>query len=260
MLPWIESHTIPLGPIQLQTWGTFVAAGILIGSYISARRAKAKGLDEKHIWDMLFWVIVSSFVGARLFHVLFYDLGHYLQRPWDAIDPRLPGFAMWGGFLGAAIAFILLVRIKKLDFLRYADASVWGIPWGIMIGRIGCFLIHDHPGTLSHSLLAVRYPDGQGRHDLGLYLSLSGLVMGLIFLVLNRKDRRAGFYLGTWIAVEAFTRLWLDFYRLVDVKYFGLTPTQWLTFPALTVGLYLVATKGGWSHGLKDSRESEDHD
>jgi hypothetical protein len=23
------------------------------------------------------------------------------------------------------------------------------------VGRIGCFLIHDHPGTLSHSLLAV---------------------------------------------------------------------------------------------------------
>ncbi len=257
MIPYFESHTIPLGPIHLQTWGTFVATGILVAAYISARRAKAKGLDAAKIWDMLFWVILSSFVGARLFHVLFYDLGHYVQYPWEALDPRLPGFAMWGGFLGAALSFTLLVRIKKLDFLRYADASVWGIPWGIMIGRIGCFLIHDHPGTLSHWLLAVRYPDGQGRHDLGLYLSISGLVMGIVFLILNRKKRKDGFFLGAWIAMEASTRLWLDFYRVVDVKYLGLTPTQWLAIPALAFGMYFMAMKGDWIHQPKEAKGSE---
>ncbi len=240
MIPWIESHLIHLGPIPIQTWGTFVAAGFLLGTYLASRRARSKGLDQKIIWDLAFWFFIAAFIGARLFHVLFYDPSYYLAHPIDAINPMRPGFAIEGGFIACALVFAWFVHRKKIDALSYADPFVWGIPWGCGVGRIGCFLIHDHPGTLSHALLAVKYPDGQSRHDLGLYLSLVGFAIGLIFLALDRQKRKPGFFIGAFLILDSTSRLWLDFYRIVDVRYFYLTPTQWLSVPLIALGGWLI--------------------
>src|SRR5207253_2681385 len=124
-----------------------------------------------------------------------------------------------------AAVFAWFVRQKKIDLLAYADTFVWGIPWGCGVGRIGCFLIHDHPGTLSHTILAVKYPDGQARHDLGLDLSIAGFTIGIIFLALDRKKRNPGFFTGAFLVLDSAVRLWLDFYRVTDVRYVYLTPT-----------------------------------
>ncbi|MCK9360961.1 prolipoprotein diacylglyceryl transferase [Patescibacteria group bacterium] len=243
MIPWIESHTIQIGFLTLQTWGTLVALGFLLGTWVAYRRAKEKGLDAKRISDLAFWIFLASFLCARAFHVLFYDPAHYLVQPLDAINPMLPGYSMFGGFIGAAIAFFGYMYRYSLDWIAYADALVWGLPWGCGVGRIGCFLIHDHPGTLTHSILGVKYPDGETRHDHGLYLSLIGFATGILFLWLNRKQRRPGFWFGTYMVIEGIVRFVLDFYRVVDVKYFGLTPTQYLAIPMLAVGIWLITNK-----------------
>lgn len=240
MIPYIESHTFSIGFLTFQTWGTLVALGFALGTYVAWRRAKTKGLDQNHILDLAFWIFIGAFVGARLFHVLFYDPAHYLQYPLDAINPFQPGFAIFGGFIGSVIASVIYVRHKSLNWMAYADTLVWGLPWGCGVGRIGCFLIHDHPGTLSNSLLAIKYPDGQSRHDLGLYLSLIGFATGLLFIWFNRKQRRPGFWVGSYMIIEGLMRFSLDFLRIVDVRYFGLTPTQYLAVPMLIAGGWLV--------------------
>lgn len=244
MIPWIESHILfQIGPFAFQTWGTLVALGFLLGAYLAYKRAESKGLDAKRIPDMAFWIFLCSFLCARLFHVLFYDPAHYLAQPLDAINPMLPGYSMFGGFIGAGLAFFFFMRYYALDWIAYADAAVWGLPWGCGVGRLGCFLIHDHPGTLTHSILGVKYPDGQTRHDHGLYLSLIGFATGVLFLWLNRKNRRPGFWFGVYMMIEGLTRFVLDFYRLVDVKYLGLTPTQYLAIPMFAVGAWLILNK-----------------
>ena len=91
-------------------------------------------------------------------------------------------------------------------------------------------------------MLAVKGGGAVGyvRHDLGLYLSLIGFATGLIFLWLNRKQRQPGFWLGTYMIIEGITRFCLDFLRIVDARYFGLTPTQYLTVPLFAAGIWLV--------------------
>lgn len=242
MIPYVELHSIPLGPVNLQAWGAFVAAGFLIGGWIAVRHAEKRGLKGALLWDMAFWVFVSAFVGARLFHAVFYDPAHYLERPWDLANPAQPGFAMWGGLAGAAAAFIGYCKLKKMDWVAYGDAGVWGTAWGIAIGRLGCFSIHDHPGKQTDFFLAVDYPGG-ARHDLGLYLSLGGLLTGLVFLLLDRRPRARGFFIGAFFAGEAIQRLLLDGLRVADARFAGLTPTQWLAIPLLAFSLWLAWTR-----------------
>lgn len=242
MIPYISSTTYPfLFGLHFQTWGTFVALGFVLAIYLIWRRAGQKKLNQKIILDLAFWIFIGAFIGARLFHVFFYDFGHYLQYPLDAINPAKPGFAIFGGFLGAAVPFFWMMRRRALNWIEYADVIMWGIPWGCGVGRLGCFLIHDHPGTLTHFYLGVKYPDGNVRHDLGLYLSLIGFATGVFFLWLNRKNRRPGFWIGVYMIIEAITRFSLDFLRVVDARYFGLTPTQYLSIPLFLMGIYFVS-------------------
>lgn len=243
MIPFIVSQTYTVFGLTFQTWGTFVALGFAVALWIIYRRAHKQGLNPKYILDIAFWIFVASFLGARLFHVLVYEPGYYLAHPWEALDFRKPGFAIFGGFIGAALIFLWYAKKHAINWITYADTIIWGLPWGCGVGRIGCFLIHDHPGTLTHFVLGVKYPDGSTRHDLGLYLSLIGFVTGGLFLFLNRRKRKPGFWLGTYMIIEALARFGLDFLRTVDMRYLGLTPTQYLCVPLCIAGIWLLRTE-----------------
>ena len=245
MIPFFGVDTVSLfGLVTLRVWGTLVALGFGVATWIAYRRARSRGLDPQHVLSLAGWIFFAAMAGARLFHVLVYEPGYYLAHPWQALDPRLPGYAITGGFLASAAAFFLYVKRKRLDWLAYADTLMWGLPWGCGIGRIGCFLIHDHPGTLSSAVLAVRYPDGEGRHDLGLYLSLVGFATGASFLLLDRKPRPPGFWFACFLVVEGLSRLGLDGLRLADARYLALTPAQW-------AGIGFCALGTGWLWRLR---------
>ncbi len=238
MIPYIEWHAFQVFGVTFQVWGMFVAVAFIVATAIAARRAKTQGLNPRHVWDVAAWIFIAAFIGARLVHVMFYEPAFALAHPWSIIDPRLPGFAIYGGFIGAVVAFVWYMRRHKLDLLSYADALAWGLPWGCGIGRIGCFLIHDHPGTLTSFVLGVKYPDGSVHHDLGLYLSIVGFAIGLIFLIFRRRHLPPGFFVAAFFVLDATARLWLDFYRLADTRYASLTPTQWISIPLILGGGY----------------------
>lgn len=236
MIPFFGAQTISLFGIgSLRVWGTLVALGYGLGTWIAYRRARAKGLNPDHVLTIASWMFFSAMIFSRLFHVFFYEPGYYLAHPIEAIDPRLPGYAITGGFLGAIGTFLILTKRHAIDWIAYADIFAWGIPWGCGVGRIGCFLIHDHPGTLTHFVLGVKYPNGEVRHDLGLYLSLVGFAMGIVFLLLNRVSRPRGFWFALFFLIDGASRFFLDFLRVVDTRYVGLTPAQWVG--AVSMGL-----------------------
>jgi phosphatidylglycerol:prolipoprotein diacylglycerol transferase len=84
------------------------------------------------------------------------------------------------------------------------------------------------------------------RHELGLYETYLAMVMSLLWLWLDRKPRKAGFYAATWCLLYAPCRFGLDFLRSTDlaysdVRWAGLTPAQWGCFVLVACGLSLVA-------------------
>ncbi len=243
MIPYIQFTVFSIGPIPLQVWGFMVALGIFAGTFVATRMARKRGQDESIIWDVAFWSVIGAFLVARLFHV-FYEPVFYFAKPLEIFQIWHGGFSVMGGFLGAAIFGVLYLRKKQVDVMAYVDTTIFGLPLGLGIGRIGCFLIHDHPGTLTNFVLGVRYPDGI-RHDHGLYLSLNGFLLFLVFLWLARKNATHGTYLMVFLLWYGVVRFILDFFRatdgtIVDVRYGALTPAQYSSLVMIAGGIWLI--------------------
>jgi len=252
MIPYFRFTYIPIGPVHIQVWGLMVAAGIIVATLLGRREAKRRGLDADLFVDFGTWIMVSALIFARLFHAFAYEPASYLTDPLRLLRVWEGGMSSYGGFLGAAIGAVWFARKRKLDFHAYADAACYAFPLGYGIGRIGCFLIHDHPGTLSHSLLAVQYPGG-ARLDHGLLLSLLGFAIFAVFVFLNRRreanKQASGRFLPLLMVSYGAIRFVLDFYRAYDLpgadtRYLALTPAQY--------GSLLIVAAGAWLlHGMR---------
>lgn len=182
MIPYFQLTMFRLGPIPVQVWGLMVACGILAALFLFAVRVRHHGGDPERVWRLATPLLVGAFLGARIVHIVFYDVGFYRDNPGEILKIWHGGMSSLGGFIGAALGLWYAKARQKWSWdefvATYLDdgmLSFW-LGWGI--GRIGCFLIHDHPGTLTHFVGGVRYPGGV-RHDLGLYESLLGF--GLFF-------------------------------------------------------------------------------
>jgi phosphatidylglycerol---prolipoprotein diacylglyceryl transferase len=228
-------------PISIKPFGVLVATGVYLGGYLAVRQARRLGLDERALFSFCLWVIGMGFIGGHVLDAIFYYPEQLLEDPlrlvrlWD-------GLSSFGGFVGAGAGALIWGWRRRVPILPYADVVASAFPVGWVFGRAGCALAHDHPGLRSEAWIAVRYPTG-GRFDLGLYEMLCMIPIALSFLVLRRKPRPWGFYLGILAISYAPWRFALDFLRardvaVVDPRYGGLTPAQWACFVLLGLGVW----------------------
>jgi phosphatidylglycerol:prolipoprotein diacylglycerol transferase len=241
MIPSFSLTSFSIGPLTVQVWGMLVALGFVVGAGAAGWMAKKRGLKANIVYDLAPWLVIAGMVGGRLGHVLLYDPGYYLARPLEIVALWEGGMSVFGGFLACIACGVWYLKKKQVDVHAYADVLVFGLPVGKIFGRIGCFLIHDHPGTLTDFALGVRYPDGEVRHDLGLYLAINALVMAAVFFWLAKRGARQGTYIVIFLIWYGIVRFSLDFLRVVDVRYAGLTPGQYLS---------LLFVLGGIGYGL----------
>lgn len=243
MIPYFEWRTISIGPLDLNVWGLFVALGFIFGALAAGWMARKRGDDPKVIYDLTFWMAIAAMIGGRIVHVLFYDFSYFVQHPIEVFAIWHGGLSIYGGFIASLLVTIWYLRKRHVDVWRYADSMIFGLPVGLWIGRIGCFLIHDHPGTATDFMLGIEYPDGVTRHDHGLYLSINGLLLAIVFFVLSRKKMPVGTYIGIFTIWYGMIRFYLDFYRAIDVRYLGLTPAQYFSLLLAAFGVVYTFLK-----------------
>jgi phosphatidylglycerol---prolipoprotein diacylglyceryl transferase len=250
VIPYFDQPTLHLGPLTIHAFGVLVAAAVLVGYRVFRKQLAARGLD-KVVGDLLFsYIVMGGFVGAHLVDRLVYKPGETLQDPWSLVR-FWEGLSSFGGFLGAVAGAWLFSRRRRpagLDAWPYLDSVAYAFPFGWIFGRTGCFLAFDHPGAPTRFFLGHRYVDGVIRHNLGLEEALFTIVLAAVFYRLGRRPRPAGFYLGLLPIAYAPFRFALDFWRLVDVRYGGLTPGQWGAIALLFVGAFILrksAHRGG---------------
>ncbi|MFA6491078.1 MAG: prolipoprotein diacylglyceryl transferase family protein [Candidatus Magasanikbacteria bacterium] len=236
MIPYFQFNYFVVGFLTIHVWGLLVATGIICAVTLGRKLTKKYLLSEDVFLDLVIWVLVSAIFFARIFHVVFYNFDFYVIHPSEILKFWQGGQSSLGGFFGAAVAIYLFAKLrhfKMIDFWPYLDIMAISYFLGQGIGRIGCFLIHDHVGILSNSFLAVKFPYGS-RFDLGLLESLFVFVIFGIFYKLFNKliTKRWGIVSVYSFMIYAVGRFFLDFLRATDLvdsdpRYLHLTAAQW---------------------------------
>jgi len=241
MIPYIELKTIVIGPITLQVWGILVALGFLFGARMGKWFAEKNGLEGNVMYDLVIFLMLAGIIGGRIGYVLMYNLPYFFKNPIEIFSVWDGGMSLFGGLIASILVGIWYLKKKNLNVWKYVESTFFAAPFGLWIGRMGCALIHDHPGSATNFILGVQYPDGIIRHDHGLYLSIDGFLMAMFFLWLAKKDRPTGLYTGIFVFWYGLVRFFLDFYRVTDVRYIGMTPGQYIGIAFSISGIVLLA-------------------
>lgn len=176
----------------------------------------------------------------------------------------------WGGFIGAVALCALVIRWKRLKFLRIADGAAVGIAAGYAIGRTGCWAVGDDYGRVWNGWLAVSFPEGlppttvQVMNQLyqanlpatlaptdvvGVYpTQLLEVVLGLaMFGVLWRFRRHAhapGWLFGAYCALAGVERFIVEFFRAKSDMVGPVTSAQVVALGVAAAGVLLLT----WRH------------
>lgn len=236
MIPYFQFNAFAFGPIVIQVWGLLVSLGMVAAVWLAYKLTQKYFLSEPLMMDLAIWGLVGGLLGARLFYVLFYNPQYFVLNPQALIYFWQGGASSLGGFVGAVAAVYILAKNRRLslmDLKPYLDIAVISLWLGWGIGRLGCFLIHDHKGKLSDLFLAVNFPEG-ARLDLGLLESLLAFALfGVFFYWFKRLIKiRWGLTAVLSFLFYAVARFFMDFLRARDLaesdtRYFYLTPAQW---------------------------------
>jgi len=229
MFPYIDTSHWHIGVFAFDPFPAAVAIAITIGYLIATHRAKRNGIGKDQFTKLGLWVIVAGFLGGHLAKFA------YIPGSWRLIltNPSvllhiLGGQASFGSFIGGYLAGLLFLwwnSIPYRDWYLYTETACFALPFAWWIGRVGCYLVHDHPGVRTTNFLGVRYPGGT-RYDLGLLEALFLIALAAVFLFLDRKPRPLGFYRTAFLFSYGLFRLLLDRLHVDPPRYYGWTVDQ----------------------------------
>jgi phosphatidylglycerol:prolipoprotein diacylglycerol transferase len=249
VIPYFElpALSLPFGQ-KIDVFGVLSTAGVVVGALIAERMARWQGRDVGPLRDSVPWMVAFGLVGAHAMHVFAYHPELLQRDPWGNIFRVWDGLSSMGGVLGALIGLFVYFRRRRLPVTPYLNALALGTAPGWAIARVGCFLVHDHPGVRTDFPLAVAFPVnlyGGPRHDLGLYDAFVLTAITAVLFALARRGPKPGRLMGLLAVLYSPCRFALDFLRasdlsFVDRRYGGLTPAQYVVVGLFAVGVWLL--------------------
>lgn len=190
---------------------------------------------------------ISGLVGAHLFDVVAYQLDDASMSLWFEF---YKGISIYGAIVACAVV-VFVWGLHRNDRAKLADTAALGMASALVIGRIGCALIHDHPGLPTSSPFGVDFPPSWSEflhvqaqngvlrlHDVGLEELFAAIPLAAALWLLAGRVR-AGMVAAIGALAYAAIRFGLDFLRLPEVepRHAGFTAGQWGSIAMVIVAL-----------------------
>jgi len=242
---------IDLGFIKIYWYSITMFLGVLLGIIIAYLEIKRKKIDKTKFENMAFYAIISGFIGARIYYVLF-NLDYYLENPIEIIKVWNGGLAIHGGIIGAVIAIYVYCKKNKLTFLEILDICAPGLILGQAIGRWGNFFNSEaHGGIVARSFLESihlpkfiidgMYINGNYYHPTFLYESILNLICFIILMILRRNKKiKIGVISGIYLMWYSIVRFFIESLRTDSLMLGSLKMAQVISIILFIVGLVLI--------------------
>ena len=239
-----------LGSFEVRYYGVLWAVALGISAYIFHHIMIREGLSEK-TFDSVFWFgVISTVLGSRLGHCLFYDPGYYLTHPVEILDIRQGGMASHGAAVGLLIGLWLSSRKNKLPYIWSLDRISIVVAISGVAVRLGNLMYSEIYGTVTSlpwGFIFVRDGETLPKHPTQIYEALCYLVLFVILLwMYYKKDlarRRPGVMFGFFLIILFGTRFLIEFIKNPQVDFeqnMVLNMGQLLSIPFIVAGVVIL--------------------
>lgn len=247
MIPPFPELFLDLFGVRIPAFTVTLSLAVLSFLILAERLARQKGLPATQSVVMAAAALGFGGIGSHLVMLLAYHPEIGLSGDWQQVA-NFGGMSSTGAILGGhLLAWFASRRYWSVeDCLRFQDSLIPAFGVALIIGRIGCWMAHEHLGVAADVWFAIDFPTGP-QLDMALIelVLLVPITMGMFWV--NRHARHAGMTLAFGFACHGLMRLVLDFWRVGEMTYFGFTPAQYLSIGFLVTALlvYRVARRGG---------------
>jgi len=163
-----KPQLVDFGSFEIRYYSLLFALGFVTGYIILLRIFKKQGLNQDLLDKLTVFMVLSTIIGARLGHCLFYEFSYYSQHPLEIILPfrgkigsdfeftGFQGLASHGAGIGIIAGILLFARKTKSSFLWTMDMIV------IVTALAGCFIrlgnlmnseIYGNPTKSTHGFI-----------------------------------------------------------------------------------------------------------
>lgn len=236
----------------LFSWGLLVAIAWVIAGYLVYRQAKRyRDINADYAMQFLLAIFLGVYAGARALHYLGpWGSGSIRQRLIEMLNPS-GGWVGFGAIIGAIALSFLYTKIRKINFLEYADLAAPAMILGIAIVRLGCFIAGCCYGSATSMPWAI-IRDGNAIHPTQLYNSLLNFAVFLVMLSLMQKKIKErkfhGYLLLCSLMLYSFGRFFTEFVRGdygPEVYHFGLTLSQLIAIGVFVISSAILYSRSG---------------
>lgn len=250
--PQFDPVAIHLGPLAIRWYGLMYLLGfalfILLGRY-RIKQTPQGPFTSAMLDDMLFYGILGVIVGGRLGHIVFYQLGYYLQYPLEIFAVWQGGMSFHGGFLGVITAMALVARKYRLRWLAVTDFIAPLVPLGLGAGRIGNFINAELWGRPADVPWAMIFPNADDipRHPSQIYeFALEGVAFFILMWLYSAKPRPVGAVSAMFLIGYGVFRSFAEFFRepeegIMGMMTLGISMGQWLSLPMVIAGILMLS-------------------
>lgn len=246
------AFTVTVGQFHLPVrwYGLFFASTFVYGISLFQWMFKREGRPPDEAYDLALFVIAGTVIGARLGHVLFYNPEYYFSHPWKIPAVWEGGLASHGAVVGIIVSVWLYARqATNQSFLYVVDHIGLAVPFSGFLIRMGNFFNSEILGIPTQVPWAVVFAqvDNVPRHPVQLYEAFCYLIAFVLQMryYLKRGDAGPpGYLFGRFFLFIFGTRFFMEFFKEEQAAFasgWPLTMGQWLSIPAVGLGLWLIS-------------------
>ncbi|MFF3923883.1 prolipoprotein diacylglyceryl transferase [Paenibacillus lactis] len=238
-----------IGGIEIRSYGVIVALAILLA--IGVAYYLSRGSEyQKHIPNLMTYVIFGAIIMARVWHVFFFQWNYYSSHLSEIFAIWNGGISIQGALVGGFIVAAIYTRIHRLSFWELADVLAPAIILGQAIGRIACFLNGDAFGSPTGSNFGIVYPPGTMAFDVygsqplwpaEVWEGQWDLILFAVLLILRTRTLPRGVLFLSYNILYAVGRFMLEFLRGDSPRYvLNWTAGQWTSVVVILVSSGLI--------------------
>ena len=154
----VDPVLFSLGSLQVRWYGLLWALGFLFGYFIMRRIYRREKMADDSLDKLLVYMLLSTVIGARLGHCLFYEPKEYLANPISMLYIWEGGLASHGGAIGILIGLYLYVHSynkspkkkdekQRISYIWILDRIVIAVCLVGALIRVGNVMNHEIYGT-----------------------------------------------------------------------------------------------------------------